>query len=191
MMMTSSFLSLCQNRKTRSFDAKRFVAVADSIATRAAARTRATGNSVHIVSISRVKDVLLGRGKLEKCACCSAFRLVRSGATCSEMEHFDNLLRRLAGDARCGDQCRPGDDELATGDIRAVGANLHVHVGDCGSGASIAWRLQKLAAQLRDVDDCVTCRLVLELKCVLLLMILSSNDERPRSSACKQNSRQH
>lgn len=178
---TTTLLSSCQNRKTKAFDAKCFVAQAETIAVRTASQHRCTPTSAtsneHVVSVCRVKDVLLGRAKLQKCPCCSAFRMVRAGATCKEIQVFDCLLHRLQGH-RCGDNCHPGDDELPMSAIRVVGSQLHVSMD--ASGASIAWRLRKLAEQLGDDDDdCMTCRLVLKLKCVLLLMILASTAAGP------------
>jgi hypothetical protein len=175
-------LTVCLNAK-QEFDQQLFADNLQRLELRVSALAPPTATSA--ISMSHVRNLLLGRAYITRCKCCNQRKVKRARSPCRLVGEFEALCDELAkahGKRSMEKICDPGESALAFGCIRIDGggmmATVHWHAA-CGECPSLAQRLAMLAAEMRE-STCDRCLQVLSFKAILLLAALEKCSEAPK-----------
>lgn len=170
-------LSLCANSK-KEFCQLQFASNLQHVCSRAADCSLPTSSSSSSVSMTQVRNLLLGRAHITRCKCCGHRKVKRGASSCEIVGEFERLCEQLAkphGQRAMEKLCDPGEGALAFDCIRldSAGMTAEVHWHPCAECPTPTQRLTMLADDMRE-STCERCLLVLSFKAILLLLTFES-----------------
>lgn len=187
-------LSLCANSK-KEFCQLQFASNLHHVCSRASHCTLPSSSSSSSVSMTQVRNLLLGRAYITRCKCCGHRKVKRGGSSCEIVSEFERLCEQLAkpqGLRTMEKLCDPGEGALAFDCIRldSAGMTAEVHWHPCAQCPTPTQRLTMLADEMRE-STCERCLLVLSFKAILLLLTFEScattNAATPQKKKAKPN----